>query len=416
MLKRLSEMVYKLRRYSGTEEKRCILMKYPDLKPLLKVIYDPDYIFNITGNRVESYMDNEYHSNSDCKYDNIFYLLNALNKKEITGNEALDEAVSFYIEYVYSEDESDVFFDILNKDLKCGISVKTINSVWPGLIKEFNVPLANEYEPRLCDFKKDKWFVSRKLDGIRCLCFIRPDGIEFRSRENHLFLTLDNLIPCIKEQYVGPTCVVLDGEVCIIDKDGNENFKDIVSEIRKKDYIIHHPRFLIFDVYYIADLDRGFKFKDVPFEFIDFRDGYVKMIEQIPVLDDEHFKHLKEELPDEWEGLILRKHPTLFKRSNNLLKVKRWKETEAMVESIIHSQKNINGESTNCIGALVFKYKGNNVSVGSGLSDNERVEWFNEPSKIIGKKITIKYFSESFDSDGKISLRHPIFKGVRDYE
>jgi ATP-dependent DNA ligase len=37
---------------------------------------------------------------------------------------------------------------------------------------------------------KEKWYASRKLDGVRCLCFVTPNGIEFRSRTGKRFTTL----------------------------------------------------------------------------------------------------------------------------------------------------------------------------------------------------------------------------------
>ena len=40
---------------------------------------------------------------------------------------------------------------------------------------------------------------------------------------------------------------MLDGEVCILDNEGKENFKSIVSEIKRKDFTIKNPKYLVFD-------------------------------------------------------------------------------------------------------------------------------------------------------------------------
>jgi DNA ligase-1 len=56
------------------------------------------------------------------------------------------------------------------------------------------------------------------------------------------------------------------------------------------------------------------------------------------------------------------------------------------------------------------------VDVGSGFSMEERMLFKADPSLIIGKTITLKYFQESQDENGKLSLRFPTYKGIRNYE
>ena len=60
--------------------------------------------------------------------------------------------------------------------------------------------------------------------------------------------------------------------------------------------------------------------------------------------------------------------------------------------------------------SLVINYKGNIVNVGAGLTREQRIEWYNDPSKIIGSDICIKYFEETVSQDGKYSLRFPTLK------
>ena len=49
------------------------------------------------------------------------------------------------------------------------------------------------------------------------------------------------------------------------------------------------------------------------------------------------------------------------------------------------------------------------VNVGSGFSLEERQKYNTDPSLIVGKKVTIKFFEKT-----ETSLRFPIFKGVRE--
>lgn len=63
--------------------------------------------------------------------------------------------------------------------------------------------------------------------------------------------------------------------------------------------------------------------------------------------------------------------------------------------------------------ALYIKHKDNIVKVGSGLSKEQRLRWFDHPEEIIGKTITVQYFEETQDSKTKAySLRFPVLKYV----
>jgi DNA ligase-1 len=63
--------------------------------------------------------------------------------------------------------------------------------------------------------------------------------------------------------------------------------------------------------------------------------------------------------------------------------------------------------------ALYIKHKDNIVKVGSGLSKEQRLRWFDHPEEIIGKTITVQYFEETQDSKTKeYSLRFPVLKCV----
>ena len=73
-------------------------------------------------------------------------------------------------------------------------------------------------------------------------------------------------------------------------------------------------------------------------------------------------------------------------------------------------------EDTKCVGALIIEYKGNQVNVGSGLDDKQRIEWYNNPNLIIGKQIQVKYKEESRNADGTVSLQFPILKHVFEEE
>lgn len=65
---------------------------------------------------------------------------------------------------------------------------------------------------------------------------------------------------------------------------------------------------------------------------------------------------------------------------------------------------------------LLISHKGFRVGVGSGMSREQRIAWMNDPTQIVGKTATIKYFEESKDQNGKFSLRFPTLKVVHGAE
>jgi DNA ligase-1 len=64
----------------------------------------------------------------------------------------------------------------------------------------------------------------------------------------------------------------------------------------------------------------------------------------------------------------------------------------------------------NMLSCVTIEHKGHQVRVGSGFSIEQRQEFHKDPNKILGKIITVQFFSESVNQDGGISLRFPTFK------
>jgi DNA ligase-1 len=410
LLKELTELVYRLREYPSILDKKAILKKYPHLKGVLKWVYDPGKKFYITGKQLQ---DNFYMFESNETNLNIYQLFDLISKREVTGNLAISYCLSFIKKYIQYKD---ILFLIFNKDLRCGISVKTINSVFSKLIPEFNIPLANDYNPKKHNIFNKEYLVSRKLNGLRCLCFLEPNKITFLSKKGKEFWTFGIIEKELKEKFDIPKeGLVLDGEMCIF-KNGIEYFQLIIREFRKKNHTISHPLYYVFDMYTMNDFKKG---KD---SFLNYKTKYriiqnlfknyiyIKPLEQRELISGKQL-----EFPIEWEGLVLRKNESsLFKRTDNLLKVKNFEEEEFKVLDIETSTIMVEGERINSCGSLIIKYKGIYVGVGSGLTQDQRINWFQNPEDIIGKIITVRYTTTSENKKGESSLIFPRLKGIRD--
>lgn len=120
-----------------------------------------------------------------------------------------------------------------------------------------------------------------------------------------------------------------------------------------------------------------------------------------------------------WEGFMLRKNiPYESGRTKSLLKVKKFQDAEYKVLDIITGKVSYNENGTkeyDAVTALIIEHKGTKVQVGSGLSKEQRLYWFEHPEDIVGKTATIQYFEETINKkDDSVSLRFPVLKYVYD--
>lgn len=101
-----------------------------------------------------------------------------------------------------------------------------------------------------------------------------------------------------------------------------------------------------------------------------------------------------------WEGIVLRKDMEYEgKRTSAIRKFKQWRDAEYKVVGITTATMRlpINGrfEEREALSAIQIVHKGTRVSVGSGFTSEQRVEFARDPEKIIGKAVTVEYFDES---------------------
>ena len=97
-----------------------------------------------------------------------------------------------------------------------------------------------------------------------------------------------------------------------------------------------------------------------------------------------------------------------------MLKIKEWEDDEYTVKSIETGRMRLpnTGQDTQVMTSVIIEHKGNFVSVGSGFTLQQRIRYFEHPELIIGKSITVRYFSESIGESGQPSLRFPSVKAV----
>ena len=224
---------------SSNEKVKIISLSSKNTRRILYYTYNNLLQYYVTSKVLEKRKDL---SQNYTKYDSLFQLLDSLNQRLITGHRAIKEINGF----IYCNPEMrNLITLVLDRNLKIRASVKLINKALPGLIPTFNVALANKYDSKTkkkVDFKKDVWYVSRKLDGVRCLVVVDEKGkAKSFSRSGKQFHTLSLVEKELEE--LGVKNVVYDGEMCIVDKNGDEDFQSIMKEIGRKDHTIQNGLF-----------------------------------------------------------------------------------------------------------------------------------------------------------------------------
>jgi DNA ligase-1 len=417
-LRQLASLVEELKTTNSGKDKIAILKKHPECKNLLFQVYNRYYRFGVTSENARTA---NVKLNPNDKSSDLIDLLDALRTRAITGDLAIIACRLFARQCGAFPN---LFWNIIDKDLKCGIDEPSINKAFPGLLPTFNVALAKSYNDHKDKVKFDgSWLVSRKLDGVRCLAILKAkDDIRFFSREGNEFTSLGNLREAYSRLFPFPNNTVIDGELCIIDADGIEDFKASVSQIKRKNFTIKHPRHIVFDMLTLDEFEGLRQSKPLMSRYNDLTllldpdDPRIERLLQKTLISEDVLTRMKAKADKHgWEGLMLRKNsPYEGKRTSNLLKVKKFLDAEFVVQDVQIGTKQmmVGGKKTEveCMSSVGIEYKGHRVDVGSGWSDHERISYMKNPKRIIGQTITVSYFEETKDADGIPSLRFPTVK------
>jgi len=419
-------MVRDLRATSSTIDKQGIIEDYCNhnseaanfVKKILLYTYHPLWQYNVTSDNLK-----KKNSLRGKSYKNFFDLLDDLKSHKITGHDAIGAVHTFIDSQSNKDNIEELIYCIIDKDLKTRAGDKIINKAIPDHIPEFSVALADKYDPDIVDWK-DGWYVSRKIDGARCIAIVDDNGnTSFYSRTGKSFDTLDVVWGGIKT--LGVTNVVLDGELCLVDEDGDEDFQGVMKELRKKDHTIKNPSFKIFDMITHDEFysKKGQSNRPYSIRLANLTEVMKKntckclsVLEQDKVKDDDHFAEWTAKANKlGWEGVMLRSDaPYKGKRSKDLLKYKNFFDDEYEVVDTEMGPFRYVKDGAECeetmLSCVTIKHKGYDVRVGSGFSIDQRQEFYKNPKKILGKIITVQYFAESKNQDGGISLRFPTFK------
>ena len=344
---------------------------------------------------------------------------------------------------IHNEDVRNFAAQYLIKTVRIGVAAETVNkAIGRDVIPLFGCMLANKYFDHAKAVVGKTVAVTEKLDGIRALAFVTQwpyhADIHIYSRQGKRILGLIEVEQAIREAVVPlfeagvlKENVVFDGELLVTNRNGipsKEQYKR-TTKIVSSDNLLHKTgiTYNVFDVLTKSDFSVGEseatylerrKALETIFTSSNSPSVRVVPVEQILSFTDETSAHkaiielVTKARQDGKEGIMLNicDAPYVCKRTNNLLKVKVFQDCDLQIVGFQQGT----GKFADTLGALLVDYKGNVVGVGSGMSDEQRQEFWNHQDTHMGRVVTVQYFEETNDADGNKSIRFPVFKELRE--
>lgn len=438
MLSRLKDLVDKLKNNSSRLAKESILKEYEndsEVKQILYFIFNPYIITGISTKKLNKVkhkvLVSIFDINQDYDFNNPLDLLKYL-KEHNTGKD--DDLIIVERFAGHHRTYEDLIYAIATKDLKLGVQATTLNKVYgEDFVPTFDVMLAQKYfdDPDKLLPEGTEFILTEKLDGVRCVYVSTVNG-KFFSRQGQAF---EGLIELEDECKNLPLGFAYDGEL-LLENNNNLDSKDLYRETMKvvsSDKEKRNIIFNIFDMIPIEDFYKGYcnipaeirkrNISDLFFTPIwEINKKSFKYIKEVEVLYQGDNKQVIEEYLNKitkvgGEGVMINiaQAPYECKRSKNLLKVKKMQTADVRVIALEPGT----GKNYNKLGALRVEFIGpdNKIytcSVGSGLSDEDRLIFWNHPELIEDKIIEIQYFEISSNQNGGYGLRFPVFKHIRE--
>ena len=370
-------------------------------------------------------------------WNNFISLAVSLRDRHLTGNDARD-AVAEAIKQSTKKQWNGWYRRILIKDLRCGVSEKTINKVVEKNYGEYVIPIFScqlahdsaNHEGKVTGRK----YIEVKLDGVRVLTIVRSDGrVDQFSRNGKELVNFPHIAEQIsavvkKHGTTKNVDFVLDGEIM------SSSFQDLMKQVHRKDNVQANDAVLhLFDFLPLADFekgkwDKGQEERSAMLYY--WHKTYKDEMPNVAVVGHElvdldtkegtkRFKEINQKAIDGgYEGIMIKdpEAPYECKRTVSWLKLKPFIEVSLSVVAVEEGT----GKNVGKLGALVCEGVDDNRSIrvncGSGFTDSDRDTFWNARETLIGQVVEVRADAITQNQDGSYSLRFPRFLHFRGFE
>jgi len=358
-------------------------------------------------------------------------VIRQLETREVTGNTAR-QMVQQLADDSKKDEWNDWYRRILIKDLRCGVTHKTINKFSTMKVPVFECMLATDstkHEKKMVG----NVIVEPKLDGVRVvvICDVDKDEVKLCSRNGkelsnfpEINKTFDDMLDQMSES------MVFDGEVM------SDDFQTLMREIhRKSGAKTKDAKLNLFDCLPLSEFKNGgsnsvndaiLKRKEMLESFKFHLKSNIHLVEYVKIdLSDEdgqkQFADYNKLCIDRgFEGIMVKPVDGVYecKRSTLWLKVKPFIEVSLKV---VDTEEGT-GRNVGKLGALIVEGKDDGkfikTNVGSGLTDSDRETYWKAKDKLIGQVVEVRadQITQNQDAKDEWSLRFPRFLRFRGFE
>ncbi|MGL5961950.1 MAG: hypothetical protein ACRCZ0_08355 [Cetobacterium sp.] len=420
-MKTTIEALIAIKNTKGTNDKIQLLSTKKDEKMLLSVLnllFNPTISTKIGRNKINKDV------NVDIMHKSINSDLEFLDflQKNCTGKDSDILSIQEYIDLFQTKEEREVLSEIACQTLSIGMDYKNVNkALGYTLIDSLEPMLAFSLEKRLPMIKEGTLFnATTKLDGFRCLIKYTDDGMAMYSRNGLQIEGVEKFLDEIKNN-LPVANAIYDGELLtqIIYAYSKDAYKAISKIARNKGeknknlLCFHCFDYIPLDEFVEGKSAEVYKDRMVTVNSI-VESDYIKAVKSLGIFtvdDTKLYSVLDECVAKGEEGVMLNQLDAYYegKRSTGILKMKQFHTVDILCTGIEEGSGNFKGT----LGSAVMDYKGYKLNVGSGFSQEQREFYWNNPDEIIGKIVEVKYFEETNNQSGGVSLRFPIFLHVR---
>ena len=393
--------------------------------------YNPYYVFGVK--KVPETVGLESKPNPWPKF---WAMLEGLRLRTLTGHNA-KTAIESMSEQFDSVEWNGLCRRVIIKDLRCGITEKTLNKVLGNTewrIPVFTCQLATDSEKHVAKMTGIKR-LEQKLDGVRVIAVVTKTTVNLYSRNGKPFDNFPHIVQAledIKNKFARtfqswPHGFIFDGEVI------GESFQALMKQAqRKTDVQTTGMTYSVFDWIPLADFERGFC-NAQQHKRLAVLEGYRAVFEstdcvrlmdgiEVDLATAEGHDILKRYSTDAvaagFEGIMIKSldAPYECRRSTFWMKLK---PTITVDLNIVGFEEGT-GRNAGRLGAIICEGDDNgrriNVNVGSGLSDANRDEYWSARDQLLGRVVEVAADAVTQNQDGTYSLRFPRFLRFRGFE
>lgn len=413
------ESILELQSASGANAKIAVLKKYCDdiwFRNFLYYALNPLITYNLSEKTLREMDVKKLKGVKSMFFTDIFDCCEYLSRLRGIDEATIRQVGALLLSF--PGEEREVYIKLLAKTIRLGVTAKTINKIIPELIPEWEVQQAYPIDKYPIMDGTEFW-LTQKLNGVRATLYRG----QLVARSGQPYKGLEHILQAVGG-WAQSTNLVLDGELTLKNKgelSDNEAFRMAAGILNSDDGDKSQICYTIFDVVPIDDFENA----NPKVAYSSRRavlDGMNAMLNTdctrvLPVLyhgtDQRKIWELLEKMvAEDKEGLMLNTDVPYFRsRHKGILKVKRFYSMDLPILRCEEGSGRLAGK----LGAFVLDFRGNEVKVGSGFSDEQRDTYWQKQDEIAGMLCEVKYKEISSDKNtGLESLQFPVFIRVRD--